>query len=87
MFASIGGGTQDRLTWTEGVERVTNQFPAIPDTWGSTKQLFPECDVGQIGGDWYRFSANLPAGTSIIWGANLAAGNKSEAIAQIRNIK
>jgi hypothetical protein len=75
------------LIWNSAVDGVQNVFPAVPADPTSAKQIFPECSFGEIGGPWYRYSGNLPAGTKIIWGVNLKAGNASEAVIEVREIE
>lgn len=84
---SVGGDTEDRLSWSEDVDGVNNIFPAVPDVITATKQLFPEASHGKIGGDWFYLSRNLPEGTAIIWGVNFAAKSVTEALTQVREIQ
>jgi len=75
------------LIWTPGVDGAEDTFPAVPAEITSTKQLFPECSSGKIGGDWYLLSSNLPSGTSFIWGVNFGADSSSEVITQVKAIE
>ena len=89
-ISRVGGGTQDRGTFDAdltGDPGYVNEYPAVPENYTTTKQIFPEADTEILGPNFWLGSCNFPKGTEFTWGVNLRLGNATEAMIQAREVE